>query len=152
MHHCSHEVTDFPSPLPDNNGRLHSDNPSHELNMMRSRMVVGSCSHFPFHPSCTDASISRSLQVGQHCQHDQRTPGSGQPFLYSTPGAASKNIFTAQFLFLPIFSPMLTWSMLTWLYTKVVVGHHGGFSLLSTLYYNGMFLLPSTAPSSSMHG
>ena len=53
----------LPLPLPDNNGRLHSDDPSHELNMMRSRMVVSPCSYFPSYPSCIDANISRSLQV-----------------------------------------------------------------------------------------
>ena len=63
LHHCSHGITGFPSPLPDNNGRLHSDDPSHELNMMRSRMVVSPCSYFPSYPSCIDANISRSLQV-----------------------------------------------------------------------------------------
>ncbi|KAN0079617.1 hypothetical protein V8E54_004831 [Elaphomyces granulatus] len=47
----------------DNNGRLHSDDPSHELNMMRSRMVVIPCSYFPSYPSYIDANISLSLQV-----------------------------------------------------------------------------------------
>ena len=40
MHHCSHGVTGFPSPLPDNNGRLHSDDPSREPNMIRSSHVT----------------------------------------------------------------------------------------------------------------
>jgi hypothetical protein len=40
LHHCSHGITGFPSPLPDNNGRLHSDDPSHEPNMIRSSHVT----------------------------------------------------------------------------------------------------------------
>ncbi|KAN0071651.1 hypothetical protein V8E54_010247 [Elaphomyces granulatus] len=53
----------------DNNGRLHSDDPSHELNMMRSRMVVIPCSYFPSYPSCIDANISLSLQVLMAASH-----------------------------------------------------------------------------------
>ena len=40
LHHCSHGITGFPSPLPDNNGRLHSDDPSHEPNMIRLSHVT----------------------------------------------------------------------------------------------------------------
>ena len=96
----------LPSPLPDNNGRLHSDDPSHEPNMTRSRMVVSPCSYFPSYPSCIDANISRSLQVlmaavvRSHsiANNQGMNPGHWTPFL-STPGAVSENFFNTHMAF-----------------------------------------------------
>ena len=138
----NHRLT---SPLPDNNGRLHSDDPSHEPNMTRSRMVVSPCSYFPSYPSCIDANISRSLQVLMAAVVRSHS-------IANNPRYESRTLNSHFSPPLPVRSLKIS-SILTWPFTKVAIDRRSDFScsLLSTLYCNGTFLLLtlSTSPSSS---